>query len=194
MYKNQEKGAFILDNQTYSFRSALSGFNRADVIAFIGQLSASHEAALREREEELRLTREELERLQRENARLIKLVTERSEEKSAPVLPEQPAESEAPAEPAAPSQEKELEIYRRAERCEREARARAEKIYSVVATEVDDASKKLLSQEERLLDVSSSLADDIASLQSTMVDICEQLGGTRQRVQIMGKDLAERTP
>ena len=181
-----------MDNQTYSFRSALSGFNRADVIAFIGQLSASHETALREREEELRLAREELERLQRENARLIKLVTERPEEKRTPVLPEAPAEPVEPADLTQPIQEKELEVYRRAERCEREARARAEKVYSVVAAEVDGASKKLLSQEERLLDVSSALADDIASLQSTMVDICEQLGGTRARVQTMGKDLAER--
>ena len=181
-----------MDNQTYSFRSALSGFNRADVIAFIGQLSASHEAELRERDEELRITREELERLQRENARLIKLVTDRSEEKSEEKLPEPPAEPAVPTDLSSPIQEKELEVYRRAERCEREARARAEKIYSVVAAEVDGASRKLLSQEERLLDVSASLADDIASLQSTMMDICEQLGGTRTRVQSMGKNLAER--
>ena len=180
-----------MDNQTYSFRSALSGFNRADVIAFIGQLSASHETALREREEELRLAREELERLQRENARLIKLVTDQPEAKPDVRQPE-PAEPVEPADLTQPIQEKELEVYRRAERCEREARARAEKVYSVVAAEVDGASKKLLSQEERLLDVSSALADDIASLQSTMVDICEQLGGTRARVQTMGKDLAER--
>ena len=177
-----------MDNQTYSFRSALSGFNRADVIAFIGQLSASHEAALREREEELRIAREELDRLQRENARLIKLVTDRPADKAA----ELPAEPEAPADLTEPDQEKELEIYRRAERCEREARARAEKIYSVAATEIDGAGRKLASQEERLLDVSSALADDIASLQSTMADICDQLGGTRQRIQTMGKDLTER--
>ena len=191
MYQNHEKGAFTLENQTYSFRSALSGFNRADVIAFIGQLSASHEAELRERDEELRLAREELERLQKENGRLVKLVTEQSEAKPGDRQPEQPA---GPAEPeiAQPIQEKELEVYRRAERCEREARVRAEKVYSAVAAEVDGAGKKLLSQEERLLDVSSSLADDIASLQSTMVDICEQLSGTRARVQSMGQDLAER--
>lgn len=180
-----------MDNQTYSFRSALSGFNRADVIAFIGQLSASHEAELRERDEELRVAREELERLQRENARLIKLVTDRSEAKPEEKLPEPPAPAE-PADPALPTREEELEVYRRAERCEREARARAEKIYSVVAAEVDGAGKKLLTQEERLLDVSASLADDIASLQSTMMDICDQLSGTRARMQTMGKDLAER--
>ena len=181
-----------MDSQTYSFRSALSGFNRADVIAFIGQLSAAHEAELRERDEELRIAREELERLQRENARLIKLVTDRSEAQPEEKLPEASAEPSESADLTQPIQEKELEVYRRAERCEREARARAEKIYSVVAAEVDGAGKKLLSQEERLLDVSSSLADDIASLQSTMMDICEQLGGTRARVQSMGKDLAER--
>ena len=191
MSKNQMKGAFILDNQTYSFRSALSGFNRADVIAFIGQMSTSHEAELRERDEELRVAREELERLQRENARLIKLVTDRTEAQPEEKLPEAPAEPAAPADLAQPIQEKELEVYRRAERCEREARARAEKIYSVAAAEVDGAGKKLLSQEERLLDVSSSLADDIASLQSTMADICEQLSGTRARMQTMGKDLAD---
>ena len=181
-----------MDSQTYSFRSALSGFNRADVIAFIGQLSASHEAALRERDDELRIAQEEIERLQRENARLIKLVTDRSGETTASVPPESAPAHAEPAAPSANAQEKELEAYRRAERCEREARARAEKIYSVAAAEVDGAGRKLLSQEERLLDVSSSLADDIASLQSTMSDICEQLSGTRKRMQTMGKDMSER--
>ena len=179
-----------MDSQTYSFRSALSGFNRADVIAFIGQLSASHEAALRERDDELRIVNEELERLQRENARLIKLVTDRAETQSAEKQPEPAVPAEA-VNPSSPTQEEELEVYRRAERCEREARARAEKVYSAVAAEVDGASKKLLTQEERLLDVSSSLADDIASLQSTMSDICEQLSGTKKRTHAMGKDLTE---
>ena len=178
-----------MDSQTYSFRSALSGFNRADVIAFIGQLSASHEAELRERDEALRVSREEVERLQRENARLIKLVADRPEERPAEKQPEVPA---AQADAALPTQEQELEAYRRAERCEREARARAEKLCAAAAAEVDGAGKKLLSQEERLLSVSSSLADDIASLQSTMADICEQLSGARTRMQAMGKEFTER--
>ena len=181
-----------MDSQTYSFRSALSGFNRADVIAFIGQWSASHEAELRERDEALRVSREEVERLQRENARLIKLVADRPEEKPAEKQPEAPAEPPAQADAALPTREQELEAYRRAERCEREARVRAEKLCAAAAAEVDGAGKKLLSQEQRLLNVSSSLADDIASLQSTMADICEQLSGARTRMQAMGKEFTER--
>ena len=181
-----------MDSQTYSFRSALSGFNRADVIAFIGQLSASHEAELRERDEALRVSREEVERLQRENARLIKLVADRPEEKPAEKQPEAPAEPPAQADAALPTREQELEAYRRAERCEREARVRAEKLCAAAAAAVDGAGKKLLSQEQRLLNVSSSLADDIASLQSTMADICEQLSGARTRMQAMGKEFTER--
>ena len=42
-------GAYIMDNQSYSFRSALYGFHRGDVVAFLAKLSASHEAALREK-------------------------------------------------------------------------------------------------------------------------------------------------
>ncbi len=174
-----------MDNQTYSFRSALSGFNRADVIAFIAQLSASQEAALRERDEALRVAREELERLRGENDRLLRLAADRPEAK-----PEElPAE---PAPAALPTQEEELEAYRRAERCEREARTRAEKLYADAAAEVDGAGRELRSREQRLLDVSASLADDISSLQSAMADVCEYLSGARTRMQGLGQDLSER--
>ena len=40
-------GAYVMEIQSYSFRSALSGFHRGDVISFLEKLSASHEAELR---------------------------------------------------------------------------------------------------------------------------------------------------
>ena len=38
----------MADSNTYSFRTALQGFNRADVVHFIEQNTAAHEAELRQ--------------------------------------------------------------------------------------------------------------------------------------------------
>ncbi len=118
-----------------SFRSALHGFNRTDVVQFIQRQTTEHE-------KEVRLLREENARLQEaltaaraeaENCRLLKEALE-AERLAAPepAPAEQPTPAlDAPMTPmasvVAPSEFNEMELaaYRRAEMTERMARERA---------------------------------------------------------------------
>ena len=56
----------MADSNTYSFRTALQGFNRADVVHFIEQNTAAHEAELRQ--------------LQLENSRLAQQLNDANDE------------------------------------------------------------------------------------------------------------------
>ncbi len=167
--------------QSYSFRSALNGFHRGDVISFLEELSRRHASELEEKTEALRLAREEVERLRQENQRLLAAADEK-DASGAPC-------ADAPAVPDADTQEQELAAYRRAERYEREARARAGKVCSDAAAAVEKAGVQLQEQEKHLTDVSAMISSDIAVLQAAMGDIRVQLNATRSSIQKMELDI-----
>ena len=137
----------------YSFRAALHGFNRTDVINYLSELTAAHAKQLEEKDAELLAAQEETARVKQELMCLRMLIGSEPEESEEP-------ESETEAEPEAAPQpepeqlpepdadvpvvEQELEAYRRAERCEREARARAGKIYGEACDVVEKAKAQEL--------------------------------------------------
>ena len=116
----------MADSNTYSFRTALQGFNRADVVHFIEQNTAAHEAELRQLQLENSRLAQQLGDANTYIVQLQQTVTSLQQAPAAPaavpepVLP--PLEQETP-----PSQYEELELaaYRRAEQAERKARERA---------------------------------------------------------------------
>lgn len=162
-----------MENQTYSFRSAMNGFHRGDVIAFLGELSLKHQAQVQALQEELRIAQEEIERLQQENESLQKNKT---------AQPQPEAET-------VDTDARELEAYRRAERYEREAKTRAGKIFADVSVAIDGAGKQLLEHELQLRDVSAVLSADITSLEAAMADIRGKLNGTRERIYALEKEI-----
>lgn len=168
-----------MENQTYSFRSSLHGFHRGDVIAFLEKLSAAHIAELRERDEALRVAHEDLEHVRRENALLLQ---------NSPQNPE-PEPGTVP-EPCAC--ERELEAYRRAERHEREARSRAQKLCADASGEVGRAQTQLEDQRGRLQAASEALSGDFAALQAAVAGIMDALGGAGGRLKQMQQSLAEK--
>lgn len=173
-------------DHTYSFRSALNGFHRGDVISFLEALTLKHAAELEEKTEALRLVKEEVERLRQETLRLQALAAKPGAEKEKPA-----ADTPRNALPDAAVQEQELEAYRRAERYEREARVRAGKIYGDVSAAVDSAGAKLTEQEKYLTNVSATISSDIAALQAAMGDIRIELNATRDRVKKMKQGLQD---
>lgn len=131
--------------QTHSFRSAIGGFNREDVVQYIEYLSSKHAAQVNQLTSEVEFLRMQLKRCEEDAAAREKA----DEPPVAEVEPEQPADIAAPAEPASMA-DAELEAYRRAERTERIARERAEQIYlqatgtlADATTHVDDAAGQL---------------------------------------------------
>lgn len=167
--------------QSYSFRSALNGFHRGDVISFLEELSRRHASELEEKTEALRLVSEEVERLRQENQRL-------QNDADAKVDWDEP-HTDVKADTDAGTQEQELAAYRRAERYEREARVRAGKIYRDVAVAVEKAGVQLQDQEKYLTDVSATISADIAALQAAMGDIRIQLNATRSHIQEMKQEI-----
>ncbi len=160
-------------DQTYSFRSAMNGFHRGDVISFLGELSQKHQTQVQTLQEELRIAKEEIERLQLENESLQNHEITQSKGKMN----------------AANADVQELEAYRRAERYEREAKARAEKIFTDVSFAIDAEGKQLLEQELQLRNMSAVLSSDITSLEMSMADIRGKLNGTRERICDLKKNI-----
>ena len=167
-------------DQNFSFRTALNGFNRADVIAFLEELTRKHSTELEEQRESLRYANEELERLREE---LRELREERPAEASAP------AEKLPVSETEPVAQEQELEAYRRAERCEREARIRAGRIYGDVSAAMESAGAQLVAQEEQLTRISATVSSDIIALQAAMADVRIQLNATRRQIGEMERSI-----
>lgn len=167
--------------QSYSFRSALNGFHRGDVVSFLEELSRRHASELEEKSEALRLVREEVERLRQENLRLQNAADTLAD------FDEQHVAVQAASD--VQTQEQELAAYRRAERYEREARVRAGKVCSDVAAAVEKAGAQLEHQEKYLTDVSATISSDIAALQAAMGDIRIQLNATRSNIEKMEKEI-----
>jgi DNA repair exonuclease SbcCD ATPase subunit len=152
-----------------SFRSALNGFNREDVVHYIESLNTKHSTALNQlKEENLALTDElntlreapqaedlspkvaELESaLAAKEAECVKLAEEVA------VLKAQLEEAKTNA--AARLADAELEAYRRAERAERNAKARADQLYrqatgtlAQATAQVDEAAAQFRTVADRV--------------------------------------------
>ena len=166
-----------MENQSYSFRSAFHGFHRGDVINFLQKLSAEHEAQLRERDEALRVARDELAEAQQALAR-----AEEAPERPAPEQAEQIPESEASEEVICAM---ELEAYRRAERHEREAKVRAERLCADAAGTVEGVRAQLEHRQAVLENASDALQTDFAAVRSLLSEILGEINGAKDRLGAM---------
>lgn len=146
-----------------SFRSALGGFNREDVVRYIEYINNKHNAELEQLNNQLQNLREALaqaedagelkEQLEAANARCAELEAQLAAQRQArPQLqPQQPA-------PVVKTDD-ELEAYRRAERAERLARERAAQIYAQANAVLADATVKV----EEVSDAMQAMAEQVAA-------------------------------
>ena len=153
-----------------TFRNALNGFNREDVVRYIEFLNAQHAAEISQLNSELAFLRSKAdqnppaETTTPENSDLVEQQAARIRElfDRCKAQEETIAELTARLETAQPAEaasivcpEQELEAYRRAERAERIARERAEVIYHQANAVLAEATAKV---------------DDAAALISRMAD------------------------
>lgn len=178
--------------QNFTFRSALHGFNRSDVITYLSELTAQHAAQLEEKDEELLAVKNENARMKQELASMRASDDEEPEAAPAPE-PEELSEPEELPEAVFRTdvslQEQELEAYRRAERCEREAHIRAGKVYGEACAVVEAAKARLTDQETRLSEMNDVLTGDIAALQAVMAQIRDHMSETQSQMQQMEKNI-----
>lgn len=150
---------------SHSFRSALGGFNREDVVQYIEYSRSRHEAEVAQLKSVNQALQEELNALRGNSATDLSAKLSELEEQYAAAQQERDAllaqiaqlqeelaanDTPAPQTTGRELADKELEAYRRAERAERVARERAQLIYDqangVLAdatVHVDDAAAQI---------------------------------------------------
>lgn len=186
-------------SDSFTFRSALNGFSRTDVVNYIEELSLAHKKALRQLQEENQKLREENDALQgqlldaqnayaqlkEENESLQQQIETLSQEAAELAAQAQsavqdsdmsgdvPAEAEEAAAASAENDlsEQELAAYRRAEQAERNAVARARKLQEQLNLLCEQAKGRYLDAGEEISALTSDLSSGLSRLQETLADI-----------------------
>ena len=186
-----------------SFRSALNGFNREDVVHYLEYLNTKHSNQVNQLTAENETLRQQVEALP--DAESQRLLVASLEEKCAELtrqleqsqsrcaeLEQQLEQShcavpEQVQEPAlSPSAGEELEAYRRAERIEREAKERAELVYfqaNNVLTEasarVDGISSDITEMADKVMTQLTQLQVAVSSSKQALQDASSIMGAIR---------------
>ena len=186
-----------------SFRSALNGFNREDVVHYLEYLNTKHSNQVNQLTAENETLRQQVEALP--DAESQRLLVASLEEKCAELtrqleqsqsrcaeleqqleqfhcaVPEQVQESAL-----SPSASEELEAYRRAERIEREAKERAELVYfqaNSVLTEasarVDGISSDITEMADKVMTQLTQLQVAVSSSKQALQDASSIMGAIR---------------
>ena len=165
-----------------SFRSALNGFNREDVVHYLEYLNTKHSNQVNQLTAENETLRQQVEALP--DAESQRLLVASLEEKCAELtrqleqsqsrcaeLEQQLEQShcavpEQVQEPAlSPSASEELEAYRRAERIEREAKERAELVYFQANSVLTEASARVDGISSDITDMADKVMTQLTQLQ-----------------------------
>ena len=187
-------------SEPYSFRSAINGFNRTDVVNFIESLCTEHQRALREKTQQLGRVQEERDRLEagtlelqqtrgRLEARILELEealrvceSERDELLAAPPAPTVAEAPPAEAEPAAPKpDELELAAYRRAEQAERNAVVRANGIHAQLDAMLAQARAAYDGSCAELDRIGGQITEDLSRMQSVVSQLQSDFGRAQEQ-------------
>lgn len=176
-----------------SFRSALNGFNREDVVHYIEYINARHNTELNQLRADMEALQsqlnaageavacsEELEALRQERDELREAVAQLEEQLTAPSEKERALEAHcaeleaalqaAKAVQAQPQLNYELETYRRAERTERIARERAELVYHQTNSALAEITAKMDDAAAHVGQVADAVLAQLNALQSAVTD------------------------
>lgn len=135
----------MVEDQSYSFRTAFNGFRREDVVSYVYRLNQKYESQLAEKEETIR-------RLTQENRRL----------QTAAKTQEAPRVESAELGMA----QKELEAYRRAEQFERETRQWSERVYNELLDSLQVSGNSVEQLQAQLQSLAQSLAEQTAQVEA----------------------------
>lgn len=169
-----------MSENAYTFRTALQGFNRTDVVNFIESTTAAHEAALHQLqmensrlEQQLGEANAYIEQLQQTIA-AAQTPTESYEAEPILAVELPPLEDPLPAvSPVMQNdfEEMELAAYRRAENAERQAKQRAAALYRQIDEVIAQTNDKLEIDDKNLSRLIGDVSTSVAALQQTMAKI-----------------------
>ena len=174
----------------YSFRSALSGYHKGDVIGYIEKAAAQHRSELLEYEALVTSLREENRSLQQQ-LNLLMMATPVVSAPAAPVEPvvvEVPAPAPEPAPaPIAPAPEGdmlllELQAYRRAEAVERTANNRVRRLYQKIESLCDTAMDDFRAADTAVKQTVEALLAQTATLEQAYQTLSDALNASRENL------------
>ena len=164
-----------------TFRSALNGFNREDVVRYIEYINAQHAAEINRLNSELDFLRSKAEKevpvpeateadeLVEQQAARIRELFDRCREQEQQIEQLKAALEQAQQQVSCKSHvEEELEAYRRAERTERMARERAEQLYNQANAVLADATVKVDDAAALICQMSDKVAGQLTELQAAV--------------------------
>ena len=173
-----------------TFRSALNGFHREDVVRYIEFLKAQHAAEITQLNSELAFLRSKAEQevpaptetacgdnselIEQQAARIRELFDRCKEQEQE--IEKLKADLEQVA--SKPSVEEELETYRRAERIERMARERAEQMYNQANAVLADAAVKADETAALIAQMSDNVMGQLNELQAAVAGSSQSLRDT----------------
>ena len=167
---------------SYSFRKALNGFHREDVVRHIEYINTKHANQINQYKSDLEAQERELQQLRKligvqEQLEELQSYCAKLEQEKAGCenriaqLQTQLEDEQAQRAAVVNRNEEELEAYRRAERLERQARQRAEQLCEKANGIVTEAGNKVDATAQRISQMADQVAAQLAALQQ------EVLGG-----------------
>lgn len=170
----------------FHFRTAVGGFHKGDVAEYISKNAAGHQAALAEKDRQIRSLEQQNQALILENS-ILRRENSQGEASAEPAQP--------PAEPALSSvNQLELAAYRRAEAAERMALQRSRQVYEALNEICQDAAGGFQSANRSAQEaVNEILArmDDVHGAYSTLFAALDNAQQRLEAINAMSPDPAE---
>lgn len=177
---------------SYNFRTAFNGFNREDVVHYIEYINSKHTALVNQLRSDLAAAQQEAatlratppknpeleEQIAQLNARIAQLedevlvaqIAKSDAEAGLEVMTKQRDAALAAQSAVKRHSEEELEAYRRAERMERQAKERADSMYTRANGIVADATAKVDEASQQLNGIADQITEQLSALQGAIVD------------------------
>ena len=167
------------------FRTALGGFHKGDVAAYIEKTATEHRTKLLEYERQITELREENYSLQQQ-LNLLMMAT------PAPVPAAAPVETPAPA-PVVPVEvtdlmQQELQAYRRAEAVERHANIRAKELYQQMEDLCGCTLGDFQAADEAVKQAIEAMTAQAASLEKAYQALSTALNASREKISSINRD------
>ena len=176
----------MADN-AYYFRSALSGFHKGDVTAYIEKTAVQHRNELPEKEQIITGLRDEIRSLQQQLNLLMMSTPVAAEPVSEPVVQPEPEIISEPLSEPAPDElmSMELQAYRRAEAAERSAHQRARNLYRQMEDLCEDALGEFQNTDSAVKQTIEQMLEQANALEQAYQTLSLALNNSREKLATM---------
>lgn len=177
-----------MSDSTYTFRTALGGFHKGDVTAYIEKVASQHRSDLLEMEKIITELRSENQSLQQQVS-ILMLSTPVKEEPQPEPVPE--PVSVAEPEPQPELNVLELQAYRRAEAVERMANRRAKKLYEGLNSMNEETLKEFKTADEAVQEALEAIRVQSEAVEKAYWALSDALNNSRDRLTLIAPDVED---